>query len=322
MGLPIQRYFSLLAGAGMLAAFTAAAANPGHALTMRGPGPLPLNITQQTCLARNVAERQGPVQHYLSGLYEEVAMAPTGRGVLREQVQLCLDPALDKIQNCDVIYFGKYHNNVVRLNPAQRVGDVTRVLFTVHEARHGVQEEFGITPFANGNIPEEERVAMYWLAEADSRLATLLFAWERSQQGNYKYLDWVRNNVDHAPMLKAFEKSLERQPGSMQAAMQAGFLGFLQAKTLARSYANEIADWVEKDGRSFDPARRHDTLFNEQNLAAMGQFGSYGLYLTPEVIRTLKDSFTTADYRVLTDLRRRAGGSKGDACKAAPTQPG
>ena len=289
--------------------------------------PPPESPSKTACLAPGAAAGTD-AQRRLLRLLREAGSTPSAEITMdfaaRAGMKTCFDEALDKDDVCGYFKAGTFRRrtNELLLNPGSRLSEEDLVITALHEARHKNQDGARINPSAPGNVREHERVILEWFTEADARMATIVFAHEKARlAGDGRYIQALRRSDGEAPMLIAFERALARNPADMPAAMRAAVLAFPEMRKLARSYANGVADWIDREGRRFDPAKPADTILGDESLATLGSVPPYGHYIDAKTRAAIRRSFTEADYRELTRARARSGGTKGAACEP-PAPPG
>ncbi len=218
----------------------------------------------------------------------EAFRSPTGRLSLntarKAGTPLCYDKALQEPTPCGSKLTGQLWGDKLRLNADTEL--VSQAKTAVHEARHKYQFQRGISwSKTDGNYREADRIAVYSAMEADSRVISILFAWEMEQAGRPEHLQELKNQPWYAHMVEAFEESLSRKPGDILEASRAAFLTFRSIPDLAKDYDHQVASWIEKyPFEAFEPEMPADVLMTHGQMQALGNLGRYGNYMTPDVM--------------------------------------
>jgi hypothetical protein len=227
-----------------------------------------------------------PVEEYLRDLYLTAITSPGSEqaGLNGDIPEMCLDMGLNK-KNGEVIRFGYIEGNQLSLNPARWIDNYTRAIAVNHELRHYWQDNAGLSEFREGNIPEAQRFAMNWVREVDARLSGVVFVFEKGKGGSPEYLAEIRRRDSSVvPLLEAFENSLRKNPEDRAAAMRAGFMASLKMNKLMESYADNVAEWIEKNDGGFDPFLDSFDLLNDQDLKKLD-------YMDEDLIRVIRNLY-------------------------------
>jgi hypothetical protein len=258
----------------------------------------------------SVSNPQSPLEFYLAKQYEGQSRTRSGAMVLdpkaEKPLQVCFDRALDKEDQCHFFKFGTSENENISLNPAARVTDAVRELTLVHEARHSFQRTIGIGYSNTDNMPEAERVIIYWVMEADARMASVLYAYEKMLYGEPAYRQALVDDIGDGIMMRAFEESV-RHNGDIAGAVRAGMLTFLKQPQIPLHYANITAEWINDHHKAFDPEKPVNSLYESAAMTKLGETG-FGNYDPHAVVMAFAKSFTDKDYKHLIKSRVARGG--------------
>ncbi|MDB5492074.1 MAG: hypothetical protein JWO78_1923, partial [Micavibrio sp.] len=204
---------------------------------------------------------------------------------------------------CGFYAIGKFVGKLL-LNRAERVTDTWREVFSLHEVRHRFQRRIGLDYGGGGNIPERERVVLYWMNEADARLTGILYAFEKAERGDKSQLQAV---ADDQTMINAFYKTLNQDRTNVPEAARMAMLAFLEQKSFLADYANSTLDWIDQARKAYDPEQPATTLLSREKLMKMGEIG-YGNYMTDAVIDAFDQAFSPENYQSLKTARANKGG--------------
>lgn len=310
----LSSYFSCKAGAALLSgAMLGSCASLAGVQPEQPAGNDNLDISRlvpsgrQCVLLSKVNNPGTPVEHYLARQFSDLQRTKTGRMLFDPAepapIEVCYDRALDKEDVCGFFLYGQYSGSLV-LNPAERVNEKKRTATAVHEMRHRFQKSLGLDYGAGLNVQERERVVLYWLTEADARLASILYAFEKAEQGDDSYM---RSLHDDQKMINAFYRTLNPDKTNVAEAARASMLAFLEQRNFLNDYANSTLDWVDGNKRGFNPEQAATMLLESEKLSKMGEIG-YGNYMTGDVIETFNKAFSAELYQSLKTARTLKGG--------------
>jgi hypothetical protein len=276
-----------------------------------GTGCLSLSHTirpkDEHCIKAGQETSRSPDQERLVRLSQAVREGLTGRALMEHashSVRMCFDKSLSgKVSHDGFIKLGFFSGFKIALNPDTTRSDTEMVLIMIHEARHYRQKQ-KISWDSPGNIPERERVAYYLFMEADARMASVVYAHEREQQGKKEYMNFLRSNSEYFPLISAFETSLKDKPGDMPAAIRAGVTALKEVSSIANHYAALTADNIISSHRNFNPGLPADSLLQYRTLDFIAATNIYGNYMTPELAEHIRGSFTDQQYREIEKTRR------------------
>lgn len=272
--------------------------------------------------AKTILNPKTDNQKRLADIFNKAAQTKTGKSLLKhamkDDAKICFDPELDKVDACGFFTVGAYYPglNIISLNPSTRLSDETIIKTLVHEARHKKTEDAHQLPYF-GNVPEWERITRMFITEADARMTSVVFAYEKKKQGDGRYWNALLRSSGYRPIVKAFDKSLSQNPKDMKAAMRAGMWAFFEMPHYTRNYANNVVAWIEKYDFHFDPDRPASHMVTDSYMKSVGQSGSYGNYMNDALMQKVRTAYTQDDYNKLAKARAESGGTKGSACKPA-----
>lgn len=275
----------------------------------------------QSCVdAQTIRNPRTDGQKRLAVIFNKAASAPTGKALLdhamKNGAKICFEPALAEANACGFVTIGRHDPNekLLLLNPDSRISEDLIVKVLVHEARHKKVDDSYKAPWW-GNVPEWEHVTDSLFGEADARTSSIVFAYELKNRGDDSYWNSLKGDSGHRAMIVAFEKSLAEKPDDMLAAMRASVLGFFEMSNYVRKYANNTAEWIERNQRQFDPDSPVTHLITEAYMESVGDMGIYGNYMDAETMQKIRAAYTDEDYKELAKARAESGGTKGAACK-------
>lgn len=246
----------------------------------------------------------------------------TGRAVMdvamKDGLRACFNPALTVPDAEGDRTVGSYllGRRRVDFNPTV---DATLLSTTmVHEARHRVQEILGVDYMVEGNVPESERMIVAWLTEADARLVTILAAREAHRNGDLSQMERLMADSGYRPMIYAMMASEVQNPNDYATEMAAAIKAYRESRDITNMYDPNFIRNIVTFTEPYNPAQKRRVLLDDAMLSALGDLGPHGNYMTSDLKKFIRASFTDQDWRDMKAaqdcLQDRKLGKTKDAC--------
>lgn len=221
----------------------------------------------------------------------------TMNAAIADGLRVCFNPAMAVPKPSGNRTVGAYilGRKRVDLNPDVDTDMLTTTM--VHEARHRVQEVLGVNFLAEGNIPEAERMIVAWLTEADARLVTILSAREAHRNGDLSQMERLMGDSAYRPMIYAMIAAQVQNPDDRAAEMAAAIKAFRQSRELIDLYDPDFIKTIVTFSAPYDPTKPRQILVHDQMLSKLGDMGPYGNYMTNDLKKFIRASFTDQDWR-------------------------
>ncbi len=205
--------------------------------------------------------------------------------------------------------------NTIEINSDLFERDNFPIWVLPHELRHKDQDKMGFPVSGRANLKPKYDLALTWVKEADSRLVSIVSAYELAQRGDSSQINLLRSDSWHAKLIKAFEESLEKDPDDMATAMRAVIYAFRAEKDLSCNYDNRKLAYLEEISYQFDPNKPEDKPFTRESLLALGQIGDYPNYMDWDLMQYLWKSVSDEDVQALLEKRAKsANGTYEEVC--------
>ncbi|WP_435640072.1 DUF6782 family putative metallopeptidase [Micavibrio aeruginosavorus] len=294
-----------------------------------GPLSEPFDLS---CITVGQAERAyslDPKILTLQALEKRARATEMGRrvlgGAVGDGVRACFNPELLIPSEEGSRLLGAFEPYFNRIDFAPDRDDETLTSTMVHEARHKQQFLIDLNYMKVGNVPEAERMIAAWLMEADARLVAIIAAREAWAAGDQAPMDRLLSDSAYQPMIVAMISTEVQFPGDHVAVMAAAIKAYRQSRELTNLYDPRFMRVIGAMP-PYNPAKARDVLLSDKVLMAVGDMGTYGNYMTSDLKKFIRDSFTDQDWRDMKAAqdclqKRKLGQTKNGAKELCPSWP-